>query len=193
MGRLHWCNIFRLLGYKMTSHQISGYIIIFSGSLLFIFVGSMLCFAPVKFSEFMRWWAKQIQFPQRSSYDVVYETSLRKRLPGLFLLCFGGLLLFITSRSLIREMQPLNLTTHTLPLERQNPSWVQYVSSLFPIAFGIFILIRTDAIVDKFSHVSSGHPAHADGLTQMRRLFKVIGFAAVIAGLYAFTRLLPMP
>lgn len=177
----------------MTSHQISGYIIIFAGSLLFVFVGSMLFFAPKKFSEFMRWWAKQIHFSQRSFYDSTYETSLRKRLPGLFLLCFGSFLLFITSRSLIHEVWPPALNTRVVPLEHQNPSWVQYVSSLFPIAFGIFILIRTDAILKKFSKMSSGHTAHADEQTQVRRLFKVIGFAAVIAGLYGFTRLLLIP
>jgi hypothetical protein len=87
----------------MASGRLLGYLAMATASALFILVGAMLLFAPLRFSEWMRWWARQIHFPQRPSLSVPGATSTL-RVPGLAILCFGGFVLYKILRSLFIEL-----------------------------------------------------------------------------------------
>jgi len=184
-------HLLRLLGFKvMTIQQILPYVVMLAAAVLLIFVGSTLLFAPRKFLGFARHWGKRIHFPESAPSDQ-FEQNINRgwRFPGLFLFCFGSFLLFVILRSLFHELHswPPIRSGSSVPPHRQT-NWLQYFAGLLPIAFGIFILVRTNAILrGTAKQESAGRPIeHKLGATRL--LFRVVGIASIITGLVQLIR-----
>ena len=174
----------------MTIQQILPYVVMLAAAVLFIFVGSTLLFAPRKFLGFVRHWGKKIHFPESASSDQ-FEQKINRgwRFPGLFMFCFGSFLLFVILRSLFRELHfwpPISSGSLVPPHGQTN--LLQYFIALLPMAFGIFILVRTNAILrGPAKQESAGRPIeHKLGAT--RFLFRVVGIASIITGLVQLIR-----
>lgn len=156
------------------------------GSLLFIFVGGVLLFAPGKFIAAGRWWGKQIGFP-RSPYDAKDSPTFvwrNWRLPGLVLLSFGVFLLLVSLRSLESERTGVSLTSGTQSLLNQHQAhWYTFAFDIIPIALGIFVFVRIEKILAKVKNTAL-EQIHGDNeLNTTRYLFKAIASIAIIAGL----------
>ena len=161
------------------------------GSLLFIFVGGVLLFAPEKFVAAGRWWGRAIGFPE-AHYEWKTDRSFtwrNWRLPGLLALCFGLYMLFAILRSLMRERPIVPPTIGTTSVADQHQThWYALASDAIPIALGVYLLLRTEKIL---ARVKSTRPELAnanDGLNPARYLFKAIGFLAIVAGLVFLLR-----
>lgn len=161
------------------------------GSLLFIFVGGVLLFAPEKFVAAGRWWGRAIGFPE-AHYEWKTDRSFtwrNWRLPGLLALCFGLYMLFAILRSLMRERPIVPPTIGTTSVADQHQThWYALPSDAILIALGVYLLLRTEKIL---ARVKSTRPELAnanDGLNPARYLFKAIGFLAIVAGLVFLLR-----
>jgi hypothetical protein len=142
-----------------------------SGCLLFVFVGSMLSFAPARFSEWMRWWAKRIHFPQRSNKETP-DTSARKRVPGFALLCFGSFILYKVIHSLLLDISVSTPKASEAPLRHAVGDQTQYLTALFPIFFGFILFIRTDASFKGFQKGLVGRPNTRESLRPAKSLLE---------------------
>jgi hypothetical protein len=170
----------------MTLGNVLTYLIFMLGSFLFIFVGSLLLFAPEKFIAAGRWWGRKIGFSEahyqwRADRSFIWRNW---RLPGLGLLGFGVFMLFIILRSLIREGHRAFPTAGTPYVATQHQAhWYGLAVDVIPIALGIFILLRTEQILARVKNIPAEQSNVEDGLNPARYLFKAIGSLAIIAGL----------
>jgi hypothetical protein len=174
----------------MPPDRLLGYVVMLLASSLFVFIGSMLLFAPAKFSKWLTWWAKQLHFPQ-SSDEQTSDTRPRKRVPGFALACFGGFILFKVARSLHREISIPLAATRTEPAAQHGVnSPLQYVAVVFPILLGLLLLIGTDAILNRYHNAPLAGQPDGQGLRYAKYLFKAIGLAASLAGIIGLVRML---
>jgi len=152
------------------------------GSLLFIFFGCVLLFAPEWFIAAGRWWGSKIGFPE-TRYEGKGDRSFtwrNWRLPGLYALSFGLLMLFVTLRSLMRN-EPRVSPTAGMVANQHQAHWYALASDAIPIVLGVYILLRTEKILAK---VKNRTPEQvSDRLNPIRFLFRAIGSLAIVAGL----------
>lgn len=161
------------------------------GSLLFIFVGGMLLFAPEKFIATGRWWGKRIGFPEaHNEWKADRSFTWRNwRLPGLYVLCFGLFMLFAILRSLMRDGTTVSPAAGTTSVANQHQAhWYTLASDAIAIALGIFILLRTEKILARVKTARPEQMNGDDALNYARYLFKAIGCLAIIAGLVFLLR-----
>jgi hypothetical protein len=173
----------------MTSHQILGYVLLIPASLLFMFVGLMLLLAPARFSRWMRAWARVIHFSQISSGESS-DVSARTRVPGFAVFCFGAFIFYKVLRSLLIELSIFQPSGFANPLPQGMHSRMQYVAALVPILFGATLLVRLDAIHEAVSKSRSAPDGQAPRSEPAIRLFKVIAFTAILAGIATLFRIL---
>lgn len=162
------------------------YLIFIVGSLLFIFVGGLLLFAPEKFIAAGRWWGSKTGFSEAHYQGRTDRSFMWRnwRLPGLYGFCFGLVMLLVILRSLIREEHRAFPTARTPSVATQNQApWYALAVDVIPIALGIFILLRTEQILARLKNIPAEQANAEDGLNPARYLFKAIGSLAIIAGL----------
>ncbi len=179
---------------QLTSDMLA-YLPFLLGSLVFIFIGGVLLFAPETFIAAGRWWGRKIGFPE-AHYEWKTDPSFtwrNWRLPGLYALCFGLFMLFATVRSLIREAGGTSPTSGTPAVANPHQAhWLAIGFDAIPIALGIFILLRTEQILTRVKNIPPERPRTDDGLNPARYLFKAIGSLAIIAGLvFLFRHIFP--
>jgi len=161
------------------------------GSLLFIFIGGMLLFAPEKFVAAGRWWGRKISFPE-AHYEWKADRSFtwrNWRLPGLYILCFGLFLLFVILRSLLHGglARSANAPVSQLP-SHHAVTWYALAVDVLPIALGIFVLLRTEAILNRVKRIGPKRTNADYELAPARYLFRVIGLLSVVVGLVFLVR-----
>jgi hypothetical protein len=166
----------------MTPDRILGYTAMLSACLLFIFVGSMLSFAPARFSKWMRWWARQIHFP-KSSNEETPDSSARRRMPGFALLCFGIFIFYKVFHSLLIDISVSIPKASGASLKAAAGNHTQFLTALFPVLFGFGLFVETDAILERFHD-----QAQEQSFRPARTLFRMIAVAAVLAGVSVFLR-----
>jgi hypothetical protein len=162
-----------------------------AGSLLFLFVGAMLTFAPGKFISAARWWGKQIGLPQsKYQWNTEPEMTWRNwRLPGIGLLCFGAFLLFTILRSLFHNaLSPNPVSIVPSVADRHHSAWTRPALDMIPIVLGLFVLARTETILSRAKRTFSVASDSSNGLTFARHLFRTIAFIAIIAGIVFLVR-----
>lgn len=161
------------------------------GSLLFIFIGGVLLFAPEKFRAAGRWWGTKIGFPE-AHYEWKADRSFtwrNWRLPGLYAICFGLFMLFAILGSFMREILKVSPAVGTPSFaNRHQAHWYALASDLIPIALGFYVLLRTEKILARFKSTRPEQVTADDGLNFTRYLFKVIGCLAIVAGLVFLLR-----
>ena len=161
------------------------------GSLLFIFVGGVLLFAPEKFIAAGRWWGRKIGFPE-AHYEWKADGSLawrNWRLPGLYSLRFGLFLLFVILRSLLHGGLALSANAPVSQLPGHHAvTWYALAVDALPIALGMFVLLKTEVILNRVKRLGSTRTNAVEGLAPARYLFRAIGFLAVIVGLVFLLR-----
>jgi hypothetical protein len=107
----------------------------------------------------------------------------------LFLFCFASFLLFVVLRSLFRgpHLGPAISSGSMVPPYRQT-NWLQYFGALLPITFGIFILVRTNAILRWAARRESVTRPSEHKLGVAGQLFRFLGIAFIITGLVQLIR-----
>ena len=175
---------------QLTSDELT-YLPFLLGSLLFIFIGGVLLFAPEKFVAAGHWWGRKIGFP-KAHYESKTDPSFtwrNWRLPGLYALCFGLFMLFAIVRSLMREVDKAFPTSGTPAVGNPHQAhWLAIGFDLIPVAFSIFILLRTEQILARAKNLTPAQVNAEDGLNPTRYLFRAIGSLAIIAGLLFLLR-----
>ena len=161
------------------------------GSLLFIFVGGVLLFAPEKFIAAGRWWGRKTGFPE-AHYEWKADRALawrNWRLPGLYSLCFGLFMLCVILRSLFHGgLAPSANAPVSQHSSHRAVTWYALAVDALPIALGIFVLLRTEAILNRVKRLGSTRTNDDYGLDPARYLFRAIGFLAIIVGLVFLVR-----
>jgi|HubBroStandDraft_6_1064221.scaffolds.fasta_scaffold220172_2 hypothetical protein len=155
-----------------------------SGCLLFVFVGSMLSFAPARFSEWMRWWAKRIHFPQRSNKETP-DTSARKRVPGFALLCFGSFILYKVIHSLLLDISvstPKSIRG-AVTTRCWRPNTVSNCS--FPNLLRIYTFHTDRRELQRIPKRARRKAKHTREPSARKVSFRMIALAAVLAGVVA--------